>query len=137
MLISNNAIYCIDFSVTMGIKFLLTKNIISESALLQRIRRHPFYSETPVLQAFAITGSQIQPVVDSVPDEWLQDIDDVSANLRQNIITGLETIFYHSTSTLQRRLKILPEIQLESLEEMHKRTLNNRRAFEAATGKKL
>jgi len=137
MLIANNTIYCIDFSASMEIKFLLTENTVSEAALLQRIRRHPFYSDIVSMQSLNVPASIIQSIVDSVPDEWLNNIGNSPNDLRMKTIEGLATLFRNASATLERRLKILPTIPLESPEEIRERTLNNRRAFEAATGKRL
>lgn len=137
MLVSDGHVYLIDFSTSMEIKFRLTNTIVSEQALLARIRRHPFYGETAAIPSFHISGMQITSIVESVPDEWYEDIGGDVSSIRKRTADGLHKLFTNSRSILERRLKILASITPETREEINARGMRNRRAFEAKLGKKL
>jgi len=137
MLVSNDKIYLIDFTTSMEIKFLLTNTHVSEEALLQRIRRHSLYAESVAIPSFEISDTQIADIIESVPEEWFNDIGGNASTIRKRTTDGLHKLFADSRPILEKRLKLLASIIPESREEISARGLRNRRAFEAKLGKPL
>ena len=135
MLISKGKLYCIDFSASMAVKSLITGNSVSESALLPIIRRHPFYAPGTSPESFEIASAQVDKIVKSVPEGWLKELGTDTPSIWSRIMNGLTGMFVDSSVILEKRLKTLSSLTLESREEFHSRTRRNRESFEAAMKK--
>ncbi|HAL56025.1 MAG TPA: hypothetical protein DCP63_06010 [Bacteroidetes bacterium] len=129
MVFSGNEMYCIDFASTMAIKMLLNGGAYSENLFLPLIRRHPFYCKKEDIEIVQpiIDAEALEEIVESMPDEWLAETD----RTKQDLLTGLTTIFEDARAILERRLSLLDETPLESAEARKARLLANRKAFES------
>ncbi len=127
LVVSKGHLYCIDFAASMAVKKLMTRTNHSEQALLNLLRRHPFYS--PGIRAmdfsFAVEPELMEEITRSLPEEWLIDTNVSKADLA----SGLVRLLKNSLPTLEHRLAILKSTPLESIESIRARALKNKKAF--------
>lgn len=129
IIFSADRMVCLDLAALMEIKMLMNGHIAPEKTFLPLVRRHPFYrrrDEMPI-DSLNINPGALHEIVDSMPDEWLEDPDVI----KPAILSGLTTILNNAGPILQERLRLLDEISLETLEERNARLLANRMAFAA------
>lgn len=119
------SLYCIDFASAMGVKQLITGHRVSEETLLPLIRRHPFYTNKAKLDISipAVAEKRIRKIVHSTPVEWLAGV------TGKALTTGICEMLANHKALLARRLSILDNLPIESVESINERTLRNREAF--------
>lgn len=127
MLLMNGTLFCIDFSTSMAIRELLVPRNIAVPALLALIRRHPFYSETaaPMTVAFTIADNAVKQIIETIPTEWLDEIDDNTAGLRCQLLEGITRLIDNRTAILEQRLPELRQVHFQSIEERRKASRKN------------
>jgi len=129
IIFSADRMVCLDFAVLMEIKMLMNGQIAPEKTFLPLVRRHPFYRKGDEMQLALpdIQPDAIHEIIDSMPDEWLDD----PSVIKPALLSGLTTILKNAGPILRERLRLLDEIFLETLEARNARLHANRMAFEA------
>ncbi|MCP4690812.1 MAG: hypothetical protein GY859_22350 [Desulfobacterales bacterium] len=133
MLVMENQLYCIDFSASMALRDCITGSACNEEPLLKRVKRHPFYTESP-RAAFTPDKNfytRLQNIIEETPTEWLQCEPSERLDLKQKIFDNIAILFENIPSIIGRRLEILAKLPLTTVEEDRKKSLNNRREAEA------
>lgn len=127
MLVHEKSVYCIDFSAAMNIKMLVENTALNVAPLITLLRRHPFYTPNPDIDAFAASarGLPAEGLLQEIPEEWL------ARNNHGRIQTGLQQLFADMKKTITERLLPLASVAVESEREFAERAMKNRLAFEA------
>lgn len=122
ILLSNNRPYFLDFSAAFEVRGMLTNRQVSETALLPTLREHPFYKADAKTLEFFVSRQRLEPIILSVPDEWLPiNVD------KQKVLGQLEVLLEYSTETLRRRLEFLKTLPEPDPEAKRLEALANRK----------
>ncbi len=133
MLVVNNRLYCIDFSTSMALRSCITGERYNEKPLLQRLKRHPFYTLTPSAdfkpdEAF---HTHIREIIEEAPAEWMQCPSHEVDQRKQALFDNIKKLLKDAPAIIQRRLEILAPMQAPTHAEDRSRSLKNRRISEA------
>ncbi|MDM8549471.1 hypothetical protein QUF72_05300 [Desulfobacterales bacterium HSG2] len=132
MLVVENQIYCIDFSASMALRSCITGISYNEETLLQRLKRHPFYSLSPCtkLKPDNKFYLHLRNVIEGIPTEWLQCESSESLKLKQKIFENITNLFENIPAIIERRLEIMAKLPTKTREEERCRSMRNRKLAE-------
>lgn len=132
---------CLDYSSALTIRSVITQENYREHVVLRHLKRHPFY-RTPIMpydfinRLRQVADDGIRQIVGELPDEWIKRLPLASEprETRKKIGARLSDRKNHG-EVLLRWLDMLKILKLETEEERHAKSLQNRQAFERKYGK--
>ncbi len=138
MLLLGQQLYCIDFSASLSIRTMITGKSFDELPPLRLLRQHPFFTLQPCAFPNCDTSgrSLVNSAVQQIPDSWLQDFTDNVAETKASIVRSFDVLIADFQLILQKRLKLLSTLPLQSREEYLQQSKQNRQAFAAKFGSK-
>ncbi len=136
MIISDNRLWCVDYSSAMTIRCAIDQESYKELPLLMQMKQHPFYSPKIKAHDFIknlrkIDDGAFSGVVDELPDDWINRLypEKKVSEVRDMIIAGLIQERNRGLF-LTKRLDLLRALKIETEDERKSRSLENRKAFE-------
>ena len=141
MIIHRSELKCLDYSSAMEIRSLINGESYREHKLLKPLKQHPFYRDKLEAYGFieqlrAIHDDGIRGIADEIPAEWIERLQTAKPEIqsRSTIKEKLIQKKQHAR-TLLTRLDLLKVLKVETAEEYHLRTLENKKAFEQKYGR--
>ena len=138
MIFNRDGLWCLDYSAAVTMRNAITGKGYKELVLLKEIKHHLFYRDH--IDAYSFIGKfkevpdiSISVMIDELPEEWLGGLKmmkETKNRLSKRLIEEK-----NNAAALLKRLDILRILRLETEEERHLRTLQNKQAFEQKFGK--
>jgi len=138
IIFNRDGLWCLDYASAVTKRNVGAGKSYKELVLLKEIKRHHFYRDHINAYSFIrkfkeIPDSSIGGMIAELPEEWLGDLNmtkETKSRIRKRLIEEK-----NSVAVLLKRLDMLRILRLETEEERHLRTLQNKQAFEQKFGK--
>jgi len=138
IIFNRDGLWCLDYASAVTMRNAITGKSHKEHALLKEIKRHLFYRDKINAYSFIkkfkeIPDSSIGGMIDELPEEWLGGLNMTKET--KSLISKRLIEEKNNVAVLLKRLDMLRILRLETEEERHLRTLQNKQAFEKRFGK--
>ena len=138
IIFNRDGLWCLDFASAVTMRNVIIGKSYKELALLKEMKRHLFYRDHINAYSFIrkfkeIPDSSMNDITDELPEEWLGALHmtkETKSRLSKRLIEEKNNV-----ATLLKRLDMLRILRLETEEERHVRTLQNKQTFEQKFGK--
>jgi len=138
IIINRDGLWCLDYASAVTVRNAVAGKSHKELALLKEMKRHLFYRDHINAYSFIrkfkeIPDSSMNDITDELPEEWLGALHmtkETKSRLSKRLIEEKNNV-----ATLLKRLDMLRILRLETEEERHVRTLQNKQTFEQKFGK--
>ena len=138
IIFNRDGLWCLDYASAVTVRNVVAGKSFNELALLKEMKRHLFYRDNINAYTFIgkfkeISDRSISDLIDELPEEWLYGLKmtkEAKSALCKRLIAEKNNV-----TVLLKRLDMLRILRLETEEERHVRTLQNKRAFEKKFGK--
>ncbi len=136
MLMAGGRLFSLDFTASLGIKSLLTGKSYDTERSLARLRRHPFYTDTPdaVLPLEPDCRERFAAAVADMPLDWLDPDPARAARIQTRLPDLVLDLIDRAPEIVRERLAALKNIPLETPEQARARGRDNLALFKKKAG---